>query len=396
MSYLPKSIVLGAIKTRVRTDKNGKQHTDYEAYLGINPINKKALRITRSTIDKLQKDIKEFYQTHKASGDIGVMLTSEQSVDAWQAYNLLASAGKNTTLIEAVTRYIKSEEENEILSNITINEAWNAYYATMVEGINKRNIKYTVGRWVSNYGDKLLSSVTAKDVAEYLKRSFGGLSPKTYNQNLLYLKTFFNWCKKESVGYIARNPISSLEYLPIPWVEPEYMKVSDVEKLFRLLEANKATNPEWLAYAITNFFCGCRATEVRRMATDPDAAVVNISTETIRIAKAKGYQQGKRPRAFQIHPTALAWMKSFDYLSALKKITDDTQKKLYEFAIKNGVSMFPNCGRHTFITYHVAAYEDPGKTQAKVGTGARMMAENYRGLAPKKDGEAFFNILPSC
>jgi hypothetical protein len=29
-----------------------------------------------------------------------------------------------------------------------------------------------------------------------------------------------------------------------------------------------------------------------------------------------------------------------------------------------------------------------------VGTGGRMMAENYRGLSTKKEGDAYFNILP--
>jgi hypothetical protein len=69
---------------------------------------------------------------------------------------------------------------------------------------------------------------------------------------------------------------------------------------------------------------------------------------------------------------------------------------MYKLAKDNNIPVFGNCGRHTFITYHVAAYGNPAITQAMVGTGGKMMANNYRGLATKKDGEAFFNILPSC
>ena len=87
-------------------------------------------------------------------------------------------------------------------------------------------------------------------------------------------------------------------------------------------------------------------------------------------------------------------MKSFGFLGALAKVTRDTQKGIYELARANGVPMFHNCGRHTFITYHVAAYSDPAKTTAMVGTSDKMRADNYCGLATKKDGDAYFAIMP--
>ena len=237
--------------------------------------------------------------------------------------------------------------------------------------------------------------MTAKEIADYLQENFGSKKPKTYNQHLLYLKTFFNWCCKDERKYLKENPIRALKYKPEPWEEPEYMKPEDVERLFKLLEANKTEHPEHLAYAVVNFFCGCRAVEVMRMATDPDAAKIDVDGETVRIAKAKGYQQGKRPRAFHILPTALAWMKSFDFLAGLKTVTEKTQKEIYDLARADGVPMFQNCGRHTFITYHVAAYADPAKTTAMVGTSDKMRAENYCGLARKEQGEAYFRIMPT-
>ena len=87
-------------------------------------------------------------------------------------------------------------------------------------------------------------------------------------------------------------------------------------------------------------------------------------------------------------------MKSFGVLDALRKVTKDTQGEIYNLARKNGIPMFQNCGRHTFITYHVAAYNDPAKTTAMVGTSEKMRADNYCGLAQKRDGESYFKILP--
>ena len=89
-------------------------------------------------------------------------------------------------------------------------------------------------------------------------------------------------------------------------------------------------------------------------------------------------------------------MKSFDFLSALKRVTKQTQEEIYNLARAHGIPMFQNCGRHTFITYHVAAYNVPAKTTAMCGTSDKMRAENYCGLvSDRRDGERYFAILPS-
>ena len=92
----------------------------------------------------------------------------------------------------------------------------------------------------------------------------------------------------------------------------------------------------------------------------------------------------------------MAWIKSFDFLKALKKVNKKTIEKIYALARKHKIPVFQNCVRHTFITYHVAAFGDPAKTQAMVGTSARYRAMNYCGMASKADGEKYFRIWPSC
>lgn len=394
MAYLPKSMVEKNIKTRVRKDRRGNEHTDYEAYVGIDPFSGKPVRITRSDIKELGKALADWYSRHRTGGDAAVRLTASQAIDAKNAYDALASAGLRISLTDAVTSYIDGKSVAN-KSMVSVNAAWQQYYASKPDGFNKHNILATTGKWVSTCATRNITDITAKEVAEYLETNFGERKPKTYNQNLLYLKVFFNWCCKDEIGYLRKSPIKRLESRPEPWVEPRYMSPKDAEALLRLMEQHKTDHPEWLAFVVASFFCGCRSIEIYRMASDPDAAKISIENETVRIAKAKGYQQGKRPRAFHIHPTALAWMQSFNYNDALHKITNTTQKEVYDIAREHSIPVFQNCGRHTFITYHVAAHEDPAKTQAMVGTSERMRAENYCGLATKADGESFFSILPS-
>lgn len=399
MSYLPKTIVEKNIKRRVRRDRQGRERVGYEAYFGTDPFPpRKPVRITRNTEEELKKAIKDFYLRHQSGGDAAVRLTPIEAIDAKNALDLLHAAGVKISLADAVRGYLDGDaQKKQDDSGMTVGAAYSEYYASKGEGADKNKTAATVGKWLKETGENiLLGSVVAKDIVEYLKRHYGDKKPKTYNSHLLYLKTFFNWCTKDERKYLSESPIRWIKPKEEPWEEPEYMKPADAEKLFRLLEGEKGTHPEYLAYAIINFFCGSRAIEIQRSAALGDDAVrINLDDEMVRIAKGKGYQRGKRPRAFHIDATALAWMKSFDFLPAVKMITGKTQSEIYKLARKHGIPVFQNCGRHSFITFHVAAYGDPAKTQAIVGTSAKMRAENYCGLASKADGEAYFKILPS-
>ena len=397
MSYRQKKDVLASIKYREHVVK-GKKYAGYVAYFGTDPFTKKPVRMMRETKEELEKEIKSFYLRHQTGGDAAARLTAIQALDAKNAFDALAEAGVNISLAEAVKAFLGGSVRNTgRSSDITVGAAYKEYFkGKLTSEDDKNKTRATVGKWSDAYGpDKKLSLVTAKEVVDYLDTNYGQMKPKTYNSHLLYLKTFFNWCCKDERGYLMKSPIASAKYREEPWEEPEYMKPEDVERLFRLLESEKDKHPEMLAQAIISFFCGTRAVEIRRMAMIDDAAKIHLDDETIRIAKPKGYQRGRVPRAFHIEPTAMAWIDSFDFIAAVKKITKGTIADIYRLARKNKIPVFQNCGRHTFITYHVAAFGDPAKTQAIVGTSAKMRAENYCGLASKANGEAYFKIMPT-
>lgn len=409
MAYLPRKQVEDNIIERMRKTKDGYIHVDYEAYLGTDAYSRQAKRITRSTKKKLIAAIRDFYQRLQYGGDAAVRLSAPQAVDAKNALDMIATLPDKVSLSEIVSRYVEDMTSDAILKQKTVAAAYQEFFDAkyMKADADERNADAnkttsTTGRWVGTLGNRTLVSLTAKEILDYLVENFGERKPKTYNSHLLYLKTFLNWCCKEEQGYLDKNPIRLLKFKPEPWEEPEYMKPADVEKLFRLLEAHKKDRPDMLAYAIVSFFCGCRGIEIVRMATDPDATKISLEDMTVRIAKGKGHQQGKKPRAFTIDPTALAWMRSFDFMSALKQIKTekrmgmDTQMDIYRLARAKGIPVFHNCGRHTFITYHVSKYGDPAKTTAMVGTSDKMRADNYCGLASKAEGEAYFAIMPTA
>ena len=77
-------------------------------------------------------------------------------------------------------------------------------------------------------------------IDEWLKKKCAN-SPKTFNNHLTYIKTFFNWCIKRPRVWITENPIEGMDKKRIAYKEPEYMAPGDVERVFRELEKMKST-----------------------------------------------------------------------------------------------------------------------------------------------------------
>lgn len=386
---------LSSITKRTRT-VDGVEYTTFDAYLGVDPITRKPKRFFDKDRPRLVQRIKEFHSSIKRNGDVGALLTPMKIIDAKSAYDALEEAGVRMTLRDAIRDFLAGRTAARADSDVQVRDAYVEYVASFgpLQADHVKAVKYRVGHWVSSLKDGFrLKDITAQSVVNFVDGRFGA-SNKSWNNSLTYIRSFLNWCVSPERGYISDNPVRDVKRRQIEWKEPKYLAPWQAEKILRICEDAEDECPEMLAYTILNLLCGMRREEIIRMAKDEDAVRVNIQDETIRVAKPKGFQKGIRPRAFHIHKSALAWMKSFDFEDGVRGITTKTSLEVAAAAREAGVDVPNNAGRHTFITMHCAAYGDPAKTEAIVGTSATMRAQNYMGLASKMDGEAFFTIMP--
>jgi hypothetical protein len=71
------------------------------------------------------------------------------------------------------------------------------------------------------------------------------------------------------------------------------------------------------------------------------------------------------------------------------------RRRLEALAEAAGVPWLPNGLRHSFATYHIALYEDAGKTALALGhTDPALTFRHYRALRTKEEAEAYFAIRP--
>ena len=396
MSYLKKSEVLASVKTRIQ-HIDGADYPIYEAYLGVDPYTHKPVRKAAKSKEKLRKVVDEFYRRIAAGGDTANLLTAYQTMDARNALDLLAAAKNTLSLTECVRRFL-ANAETAFNCTVTVGNAYREYLAAQ-QGKSEGHIKSVtnrVGTWAELFGgDKLLSEVTQKAVEDDLLHRFydanNEATKTTYNGNLGYLKTFFQWCVDKE--YLDKNPVAKLKAMSIGWRDPEYMKPDAVEKLFRVLE--RRGGPD-LADAILSFFCGMRQAEIERVRLGDSAVVIDLDERYIRVIKCKGALHGVKPRAFTIPDTAYAWMRSFNFLTAARTDNPHSRNHLVAAAKEAGVEIPANAGRHTFCTMFAAAFHDQAALSAIVGNTEQMRSKHYDGVTNEREGKAYFAILPSA
>ncbi len=401
MSILDKKTTLHSVKCRdIRCGDN--YYQIYEVYLGIHPYTKKPVRLAARSREKLRHKIEDFYKQLTFGGEMSVLLTTYQSVDAKNAIDMLAKAGLNIPLSECVRRVLESSD-GIAQCTTTLAAAYERYLnaQTGKSDDHLKAVRSRVGKFVETFGaERLLSDVTPKAVSANLEgRLYNASDSKTkttFNNHLGYVKTFMQWCAAPEQALIRESPIAGMRLKTKEWTDPEYMKPADVEKLFRVLEAHKADAPQDLADAILSFFCGVRQCEIERVRDGESAVRISLEQRNVRIVKCKGSLKGVKPRSFTIPEQALAWMKSFDFMAASQVSNKKFREHLNAYAKEAKVELPKNAGRHTFITMHAAAYHDQNLLTSIVGNSPDVRGRNYDGLTFEDEGKAYFDIMPKA
>ena len=399
MAYRRKTDVLNSIKTRTKS-VNGVAYTVYEAYFGVSPLTRSPERRQAKSIEALRKIIADFYKQLSAGGESRVELTASQSIDARTALDLLAQAKSDLTLTDCVRRAVNGTSAPS--RDTTIADAWERFFASIANRSEdyRKTMRSRVGAWIANTGGAtMLSSVTAAGVKEYLMANVYHAdrpeTAKTYNNVLGDIHTFFRWCASKEQCLVPEDPLDGMKRMEIVYRQPEYVKAADAARLFAALEAHKDEAPADLADAILSFFCGMRQIEIERVREGESAVKISLEDHFIRVIKCTGSTRGIRPRTFHIPEQAEAWMRSFDFMSAVRVPNVSFREHLLARAKEAGMAHLPeNAGRHTFITMYEAAHHDTNALSGIVGNTDAVRARSYNGVELSSEGEAYFRIMP--
>tara|TARA_B110001469_G_scaffold107360_1_gene107544 strand:+ start:144 stop:1412 length:1269 start_codon:yes stop_codon:yes gene_type:complete len=265
------------------------------------------------------------------------------------------------------------------------------------------------GKISHHFGEILIRDLSLPKVKEWLEEM--DISPRTVKNHLNILSEILHhsqakkYCSDHILDELTKTDRRKL-YGNEDTKTPGILTAEESERL--LQAALEHTDLDLLAATTLGLFCGIRTEELKRLKWQDvklDESLVTIGSE---IAKKR------RIRNVPLPKNALAWLKlcpkqtgavtrsahANDYQKRFRKLlklaqfteayTDDDGKKCERIAWKS------NAMRHSFGTYHFALYADSIETSRLLGhkTGDNVLFENYRALATKTTGTAYFAISP--
>lgn len=246
-----------------------------------------------------------------------------------------------------------------------------------------RKLEYVVGS-LADAVEKPVHEVTRDDVTLWLNGK--GWAPATRRYNLADAGAFFKYCIGR--GWAKVNPCAGMARIRADDKPPGIL---DVAQCSALLEAaNRRTFRGLLGYVALALFAGIRPEEIQKM----DWSLVDLERC---IAEVPGIiAKSRKRRIVRLEPTAVAWLSiclrhgmvtPANFAAAFRDLRESCGL----------LEAWPHdCLRHSFASYHLAAFGSADKTATEMGhRSTDMLFRHYRELVKPDDAAKFWALRPN-
>ncbi|MDA7509618.1 tyrosine-type recombinase/integrase [Akkermansiaceae bacterium] len=242
-------------------------------------------------------------------------------------------------------------------------------------------MRHRLLRFDGDFGGRLACEITTESVEDWLQRL--GLADVSVNHFRAALQQLFNYALKLKV--ISENPINEIAKLKTEANEIGVLSPTQAESLLH-------HSPEEIRASIAiGLFAGLRRSEISRMSWGE----IDLEQGFIEV-KAKNSKSAAR-RLIEIRPCLREWLIPLWQRSGGVMPTEMVYRNRLEKAKKSaGITEWPNNAlRHSFASYHLAAFQDASALALEMGhSTTRMIFEHYRALVTRSAGESYWQIMP--
>lgn len=367
----------------------------------------KRQRIIRGRHDLCAAGVRDYYKTVGRTNGLGFALSAQQVSDACAALVLLKQHGKAECLAMVANEWLalKAQEAQSKIVKVTADAALAAYLKRFDDrqdatlAIAERHILgWMRSARAANSG--LDDHFSVDSVRAYVSTFH---TAATRNIALGRLKTFARWCAKPCNRYLTTEKaeaVCSLDKEAVPRHAVEVAEVHAVKHLFDYMAGDPFSGSGFVLRAVLGFFCGCRTSEIERMAGHPEC--YRAKDGVLFVKRAKGYMVRDADRSFVVNSTARAW---FDFIAnrclggldaAWKEMPTASRYEKYIAKVEAcfGIRFPHNAARHSFISYDVALREDIGNTATVAGTSVAMIERHYKRVVAHDEAVAYFAVTP--
>lgn len=319
-------------------------------------------------------------------------------LEALRLQKVIDLAG-NLEQLEAIVR--EWQKTNPSREQKTVKEAIEEFHASKeFEGtkmLQRRTLKKRLGYFLRSYPDRQLSSLASGEIQSWLQKLQGEdkkkkprpLSNTTKKNIHRSINQFWNWCERRE--YVTRNPMNAVAS---PKQDEPKKEIFTIEQLEAMIK--ESTDEERILIAL-GAFAGLRASEIEGNEDHPGIRWENLDFEKGEIWIPKEVTKKTRERIVPMFEPFKALITNRKKSGPMFKVYDQKKRAMRQsLAKKAGLKSWPNNAlRHSFASYHLAAFEDVSKTSLMIGhRDPETTFKHYARLVRKADGEKFFKISP--
>lgn len=283
----------------------------------------------------------------------------------------------------------------EDAGGMLVNDAVRRFFASRdkaVTGDNARLYHFWLSHFCEFIGSTPIASITALDLERFWARK--QWAPNTRRQALAYLRAFFGWCERHDL--VAASPARKVD---VPAPTKPARAILTPEQMSSLLGAagtQMRAGAQMLAGICLGGFAGLRTSEIIRSKLEIDVDEIHIEdgkTGGRYVAVLPVFARFWPGEFVRPDPIAFARFLPGEFIQPDYRTFRRHRSKLIKSL---GWKEWPaNCLRHSFASYHLAMWEDAGKTAYQLGhTSPQMVYKAYARAVKKADAVRWWSLRP--
>jgi integrase len=239
-----------------------------------------------------------------------------------------------------------------------------------------RQLRVSLGNFKMGRGRKSIVEVTAVELERWIQSQ--NWAPKTARNYLADVGVLYNFAKRR--GYVDRNPAAGVE---LPVIDSGgTIHVHTPDQVRKVLEALRRADLDVCRRVAVRYFAGVRSAEANRL-TEAD---LKLEQGFLEVPAVKSKTRARR--LVTIQPNLAAWLALG---GELRGMSDTTVREKLALA---KVEWSHNVTRHSFVSYHLAAFNNAGRTALEAGHSETMLFKHYRALVTPAAAKEFWEIRP--
>lgn len=248
-----------------------------------------------------------------------------------------------------------------------------------------RDLRHRWEKFAETFGARKLNEITGEELAAWLvKQAADPVNRHNYRRKI---GTLYRLAVKRK--WTAENIVEQTER---PEMVEAGVGILRVEQIVKLLE--NADDHGVLPFAVLGLFAGVRPDELKKL----EWSAVNLVRHQVVIGPK--IAKPKKQRILPLNDTALVWLATCAKKRGRVVVPDNFRKRFDAWRKAAGINFrdWPkDCIRHSFGTYHFAAYNNPVETARLMGhVGLDIFFRHYRALVDEEEAKRFWALRPAA